>query len=129
MLQSVIRNLVDSVDEEDRITQRNKLEDDLTIASERLDALVQGVEERREGGRGRGRGEEEGGTKEEYCMLCGSWIKFSLLLEHREKLHGTLDTFEKVDVKIRGKFIFPSHSPSCPLLQSTQRGQRASSYV
>ena len=67
MLQSVIRNLVDSVDEEDRITQRNKLEDDLTIASERLDALVQGVEERREEGeegegkRERGRGRRDKG--------------------------------------------------------------------
>ena len=82
MLQSVIRNLVDSVDEEDRVSQRNKLEDDLNIASERLDALVQGVEERREGGKvggreggregtreERGRGEEEGGTKEEFYML------------------------------------------------------------
>ena len=48
-------------------------------------------------------------------MLCDSWIKFSLLLEHREKLHGTLDTFEKVDVKIRGKFIFPSHSTILPI--------------
>ena len=63
MLQSVIRNLVDSVDEEDRVSQRNKLEDDLAIASERLNDLVKGVEERRE------EGEEEGGTKEEYCML------------------------------------------------------------
>lgn len=53
MLQSVIRNLVDSVDEEDRVSQRNKLEDDLSIASERLDALVQGVE----GGGREGRGE------------------------------------------------------------------------
>ena len=63
MLQSVIRNLVDSVDEEDRITQRNKLEDDLTIASERLDALVQGVEEWREGEgkRERGRGRRDKG--------------------------------------------------------------------
>ena len=59
MLQSVIRNLVDSVDEEDRVSQRNKLEDDLSIASERLDALVQGVE----GGGREGRGERgwEGG--------------------------------------------------------------------
>lgn len=57
MLQSVIRNLVDSVDEEDRVSQRNKLEDDLAIASERLNDLVKGVEERRE------EGEEEGGTK------------------------------------------------------------------
>jgi len=62
LLQSVIRNLVDSVDEEERISQRSKLENDLEVASERLDALVQ---------------------------------------EHREKLHGTLDTFEKVDAKIQ----------------------------
>ena len=49
-----------------------------------------------------------------------SWVKwpFSLLPEHREKLHGTLDTFEKVDVKIRGTLIF---SPSCSLTQSEQR--------
>ena len=62
MLQSVIRNLVDSVDEEDRVSQRNKLEDDLNIASERLDALVQGVEEQREGGKVGGR---EGGRERE----------------------------------------------------------------
>lgn len=60
MLQSVIRNLVDSVDEEDRVSQRNKLEDDLSIASERLDALVQGVE----GGGREGRGERGEGGKE-----------------------------------------------------------------
>ena len=60
MLQSVIRNLVDSVDEEDRVSQRKKLEDDLSIASERLDALVQGVERGREGGRGEGK---KGGGK------------------------------------------------------------------
>ena len=61
MLQSVIRNLVDSVDEEDRVSQRNKLEDDLSIASERLDALVQGVGG---GGReGRGEGGWEGGKE------------------------------------------------------------------
>ena len=65
MLQSVIRNLVDSVDEEDRVSQRKKLEDDLSIASERLDALVQGVERGREGGeRGRRVGSREGGREE-----------------------------------------------------------------
>ena len=64
MLQSVIRNLVDSVDEEDRVSQRNKLEDDLAIASERLDALVQGVEERRERGREGRREGKEGGKNE-----------------------------------------------------------------
>ena len=48
------------------------------------------------------------------------WL-FSLLPEHREKLHGTLDTFEKVDVKIRGELILPSFSPSCSLTQSEER--------
>lgn len=72
MLQSVIRNLVDSVDEEDRITQRNKLEDDLTIASERLDALVQGVEERREEGE-EGEGKRKEGQRRSIacCVAAG----------------------------------------------------------
>ena len=42
MLQSVIRNLVDSNDEEERLAQRSKLESDLEVANERLDNLVQG---------------------------------------------------------------------------------------
>jgi hypothetical protein len=42
MLQSVIRNLVDSNDEEERLAQRSKLESDLEVANERLDTLVQG---------------------------------------------------------------------------------------
>ena len=52
---------MDSVDEEDRVSQRKKLEDDLSIASERLDALVQGVERGREGGE---RGRRVGGREE-----------------------------------------------------------------
>ena len=43
MLQSVIRNLVDSNDEEERLAQRSKLESDLEVANERLDNLVQGT--------------------------------------------------------------------------------------
>lgn len=62
LLQSVIRNLVDSEDDQERLTQRKKLEGDLVVASERLDDLVQ---------------------------------------EHRDKLHGTLSTFDAVDKKIR----------------------------
>ena len=42
LLQSVIRNLVDSEDDQERLTQRKKLEGDLVVASERLDDLVQG---------------------------------------------------------------------------------------
>ena len=44
MLQSVIRNLVDSNDEEERLAQRSKLESDLEVANERLDNLVQGID-------------------------------------------------------------------------------------
>lgn len=43
LLQSVIRNLVDSEDDLERQTQRKKLESDLDMTSERLDTLVQGV--------------------------------------------------------------------------------------
>lgn len=43
MLQGVIRNLVDSNDEEERLAQRSKLESDLDVAKERLDNLVQGI--------------------------------------------------------------------------------------
>lgn len=46
MLQSVIRNLVDSNDEEERLAQRSKLESDLEVANERLDNLVQGIRSR-----------------------------------------------------------------------------------
>ena len=42
LLQSVIRQLVDSNDEEERLTKRNKLQDDLEVASERLENLVHG---------------------------------------------------------------------------------------
>lgn len=42
LLQSVIRNLVDSEDDQERRTQRMKLESDLEVTSERLDSLVQG---------------------------------------------------------------------------------------
>ena len=48
---------MDSVDEEERISQRSKLENDLEVASERLDALVQG-------GEGIGGGKGEGGREE-----------------------------------------------------------------
>ena len=41
-LQSVMRNLVDSEDEQERQVLRMKLESDLQVASERLDNLVQG---------------------------------------------------------------------------------------
>lgn len=61
-LQGVIRNLLDSVDEEERLSLRNKLENDLEVATERMDTLVR---------------------------------------EHREKLHGTLSTFEKIDSTLR----------------------------
>ena len=39
----MIRNLVDSNDEEERLAQRSKLESDLEVANERLDTLVQGM--------------------------------------------------------------------------------------
>lgn len=38
----MIRNLVDSDDDHSRQTQRKKLENDLSVTSERLDSLVQG---------------------------------------------------------------------------------------
>jgi exocyst complex component 4 len=62
MLQSVIRNLVDSTDDEERMQQKARLEDDLSVASERLETLVR---------------------------------------EHKDKLHSTLDTFEKIDYRVR----------------------------
>jgi hypothetical protein len=43
MLQSVIRNLVDSTDDEERMQQKARLEDDLSVASERLETLVRGL--------------------------------------------------------------------------------------
>lgn len=43
LLQSVIRNLVDSEDDQERKAQRMKLESDLEMTSERLDALVLGA--------------------------------------------------------------------------------------
>ena len=42
LLQSVMRNLMDSEDDQERSTQRIKLENDLAVTSERLDHLVQG---------------------------------------------------------------------------------------
>ncbi len=42
LLQTVIHNLVDSTDESEREVQRNKLQDDLEVADERLDELVKG---------------------------------------------------------------------------------------
>lgn len=39
----MIRNLVDSEDDQERRTQRMKLESDLEMTSERLDDLVQGT--------------------------------------------------------------------------------------
>lgn len=39
----MIRNLVDNEDEDDRQLQRTKLENDLSVASERLDNLVLGM--------------------------------------------------------------------------------------
>ncbi|CAI8041437.1 Exocyst complex component 4 [Geodia barretti] len=62
MLQSVIRNLVDSTDDDERMQQKARLEDDLSVASERLETLVR---------------------------------------EHKDKLHSTLDTFEKIDYRVR----------------------------
>ncbi|CAI8041436.1 hypothetical protein GBAR_LOCUS23048, partial [Geodia barretti] len=43
MLQSVIRNLVDSTDDDERMQQKARLEDDLSVASERLETLVRGL--------------------------------------------------------------------------------------
>ena len=81
-MQSVIRNLVDSSDEEERLAQRSKLESDLEVANERLDNLVQGKPATR---------------WIEDCQLSRL-----LSTEHREKLHGTLATFREVDNKIIG---------------------------
>ncbi len=39
----MIRNLVDSEDDQERKAQRMKLESDLEMTSERLDTLVQGI--------------------------------------------------------------------------------------
>lgn len=79
----MIRNLVDSEDDQERKAQRMKLESDLEMTSERLDALVQG--------------------RVCFAMRYNDCHDCHVLLEHRDKLHGTLSTFDAVDEKIRGQ--------------------------